>query len=127
MLSYILIYTASSLKCYHKAPGKHSVVLDCEQYSAFTGSKWCQKTNDNDSIFKSCVNDDILEDMQEMFPNVTTADACYNVTDNGHKGSVCMCSTDKCNATSKTRILTILQLFNIICVFFLSFLTFYQG
>ena len=98
--------------------------LDCDIYPVFNGSKWCQKTFDKDSVFKSCVNDDILEDIQELFPNVKTDDDCYNVHFHGvvksklvdGNGTVCICSTDLCNATPKTGIRIVLQIFNIIFV-----------
>ena len=104
----------------------------CDEHSKFAGSKWCQKTNDKDSVLKSCANDHILEVMQEMFPNVQADDGCYSVTFDGRakgksflKGTVCLCSTDQCNATSKTRVPTILQLYSSsIVVLFLIFLTF---
>ena len=98
------------MNCYHKEPGNDSEIVDCETHSSFKGSKYCQKTFDADSIGKSCVNDEILKDIQELFPKVNTTDGCYNVTLTGRNGTVCMCSSDECNAAFRATVTTILQI-----------------
>ena len=98
-------------------------MIDCEADDQFRNSNFCQKTYDDDSIGKSCVNEQILNSIQKLFPNVEAIDDCfevqYPVNDGMKNGTVCLCQEDECNSGAEMsfQMATIILLFFILSCF----------
>ena len=98
-------------------------MIDCEADDQFRNSNFCQKTYDDDSIGKSCVNEEILNSIQKLFPNVEAIDDCfevqYPVIDGMKNGTVCLCPDDECNSGAEMsfHLVTIISLFFILACF----------